>query len=89
MIRASRVSRTSRVTRTSSAPWPLIVPAKTSSPGALSTGSDSPVSGASLTSLWPDDDDPVERHLVARAHEDLVADADVVDRDLAFDAAAA
>ena len=52
-MRASVVSRRSRVTRTSSAPRPLIVPANTSSPGALSTGSDSPVTGAWLTALWP------------------------------------
>ena len=31
---------------TSSAPRPLIVPAKTSAPGVFSTGSDSPVTGA-------------------------------------------
>ena len=53
MMRASVVSRRSRVTRTSSAPRPLMVPANTSSPGALSIGSDSPVTGAWLTSLWP------------------------------------
>ena len=52
-MRASVVSRRSRVTRTSSAPRPLMVPANTSSPGALSTGSDSPVTGAWLTALAP------------------------------------
>ena len=45
-MRASVVSRRVRVTATSSAPWPLMVPAKTSSPGPLSAGSDSPVMGA-------------------------------------------
>ena len=52
-MRASVVSRRSRVTRTSSAPRPLMVPANTSSPGALSIGSDSPVTGAWLTALCP------------------------------------
>ena len=37
----------------SSAPRPLIVPANTSAPGDLSAGSDSPVTGAWFTSLWP------------------------------------
>ena len=36
----------SRVTRTSRAPWPLIVPANTSSPGVFAAVSDSPVMGA-------------------------------------------
>ena len=52
-MRASVVSRRSRVTRTSSAPRPLMVPANTSSPGAFSAGSDSPVTGAWLTALCP------------------------------------
>ena len=52
-MRARVVSRTARVTSTSSAPWPLIVPAKTSSPGARSTGNDSPVIGAWFTSDCP------------------------------------
>ena len=66
-MRASVVSRRSRVTRTSSAPRPLIVPANTSSPGALSTGSDSPVTGAWLTALVAGHDLAVERNLLARA----------------------
>ena len=53
IIRASVVSRRGRVTTTSIAPRPLIVPAKTSSPGPLSIGSDSPVTGAWLTWLSP------------------------------------
>ena len=39
---------------TSSAPSPLIVPAKTSSSGPLSTGTDSPVIGDWSTAEWPD-----------------------------------
>ena len=46
-------SRRSFETRMSSAPRPLIVPAKTSSPALLSIGSDSPVTGAWLTALTP------------------------------------
>ena len=53
MIRARVVSRRRRVTASSSAPWPLMVPANTGSPGALSIGSDSPVIGAWLTSDRP------------------------------------
>ena len=53
MIRASVESRLRCVTRTSSAPAPLIVPAKTSAPGAFATGIDSPVMGAWFTSLAP------------------------------------
>ena len=53
MILASVESRLSRVTSTSSAPRPLIVPAKTSSPAVFSTGSDSPVTGAWFTWLSP------------------------------------
>ncbi|KKL46109.1 hypothetical protein LCGC14_2348830, partial [marine sediment metagenome] len=41
------------VIKTSSAPSPLIVPAKTSSPGALNTGTLSPVIGAWFISLSP------------------------------------
>ncbi len=53
MMRASVVSRRNCVTRTSRAPRPLMLPANTSSPGPLSTGSDSPVTGAWLTALTP------------------------------------
>ena len=53
MMRASVESPRSRVTRTSSAPRPLIVPANTSSPVRFSAGSDSPVTGAWLTWLSP------------------------------------
>ena len=45
-IRARVVSVRRRVTTTTSAPWPLMVPANTSSPSPFSTGSDSPVIGA-------------------------------------------
>ena len=52
-MRASVVSSPIAVTRTSRAPVPLTVPAKTRSPAARATGSDSPVIGAWLTSLAP------------------------------------
>ena len=52
-IRASVVSARRRVTATVSAPWPLMVLANTSSPAVFSTGSDSPVIGAWLTSEVP------------------------------------
>ena len=52
-MRASVVSARRRVTATVSAPWPLIVPANTSSPSPFSTGSDSPVIGAWFTSDRP------------------------------------
>ena len=58
MIRASVVSPRRCVTRTISAPWPLMVPANTSSPGSLAAGIDSPVIGAWFTSLCPDDTTP-------------------------------
>src|SRR5579885_2438784 len=45
VIRARVVSSTNYVTRTSSSPFTLIEPAKTSAPGCLSTGMDSPVIG--------------------------------------------
>ena len=51
--RERRVADAAAWLRTSMAPWPLMVPANTSSPGCLSTGSDSPVIGAWLTSLAP------------------------------------
>ena len=54
MMRASVVSRRTVVVTNSSAPCPLIDPANTSSPCRLSTGRDSPVMGAWLTSLSPD-----------------------------------
>jgi len=53
MMRLRVLSAARRVTRTSSAPAPLIVPAKTSSPAALSTGTLSPVTGAWLTAELP------------------------------------
>ena len=47
------VSSPARVTSTSSTPVRLVVPANTSSPVALSTGSDSPVMLAWLMEPWP------------------------------------
>ena len=85
MIRASVVSRRTRVTRTSRAPRPLMVPANTSSPGALSTGIDSPVTGAWLTALCPDDNRAVERNLLARLDHDQRARGDLLDADPTLD----
>ena len=45
ITRASVLSAASRVTLTCRAPSPLTEPAKTFAPGALSTGTDSPVTG--------------------------------------------
>ncbi len=52
-MRATTVSDAARSTRTRSAPVPLRVPANTSSPGILATGSGSPVIVAWSTSLAP------------------------------------
>ncbi len=52
-MRATAVSDAARSTRTRSAPVPLRVPANTSSPGILATGSGSPVIVAWSTSLAP------------------------------------
>jgi hypothetical protein len=67
------VSAPTLVTLTSSAPVTLLVPLKTSSPTAFSTGSDSPVTLASLIVDWPLDDLAVRRNVVARQHQDHVA----------------
>src|SRR5881397_3769221 len=48
MMRASVVSDAAAVTRNSSSPVSLMVPAYTASPGALSTGMLSPVTGESI-----------------------------------------
>ena len=53
MIRASVVLLAPAVTRNSSSPVSLMVPAKTGSPAALSTGMLSPVTGAWLMVLVP------------------------------------
>ena len=54
LITRSRVrSPAARVVAIKSAPSPLTVPANTSSPGALSTGTDSPVIGAWFTAELP------------------------------------
>lgn len=53
IIRAIALSDAGRVTRTSSAPPPLIVPPNTSAPSAFGTGTLSPVSDAWSTSLRP------------------------------------
>ena len=80
MMRASVVSSPIAVTRTSSAPVPLTVPAKTRSPAARATGIDSPVIGAWLTSLGAGHDVAVERDALARADGEQVADGDRRDR---------
>ena len=53
MMRASTVSPAGLLTSNSSAPCWLMVPAKTSSPGPLSTGMLSPVMGDWSAALWP------------------------------------
>jgi hypothetical protein len=54
VMRASVVSSAALLLSTSSAPSPLIVPANTSPPGSLLTGTLSPVIGAWLTALLPE-----------------------------------
>ena len=54
------------------------MPANTSSPGALSTGSDSPVTGAWLTALVARDDVAVERNLLAGLDDDDRARRDAI-----------
>ena len=53
MMRASVVQSSSAVTSISMTPVVLSVPAKTSSPALLSCGTDSPVTGASLSEVAP------------------------------------
>ena len=53
VMRASVVSSAALVLSTSSAPSPLMVPANTSPPGSLATGTLSPVIGAWSTALVP------------------------------------
>ena len=57
-IRATTVSAAARLTRTRSAPVPLLVPANTSFPGFLAAGRGSPVMVAWSTSLEPDSTSP-------------------------------
>ena len=61
-----------------------MLPESTSSPTALSTGSDSPVSSdSSISSPSPTRTTPSAGDLVAGAQLDQVVEHDVVDRDLA------
>ena len=80
MIRASVESRRSRVTATSSAPRPLIVPANTSSPAVFSIGSDSPVTGAWFTWLSPASTRPSSGTFLTGPHQNRVTDPHVVHR---------
>ena len=63
-----------RLTLISRTPVRFCVPAKTSSPGFLSTGNDSPVMVAWLNEPWPVTDQAVRRHVVARPDADDIAD---------------
>ena len=83
-MRASVVSARRRVTATTSAPWPLMVPANTSSPSAFSTGIDSPVIGAWLTSERPVLHHAVEGDAVARPHDHQRARRHEIERDAAL-----
>ncbi len=53
-MRAMVLSCARRVTRTSSEPLPLMLPAKTLSPATFSTGNDSPVTGAWFSADSPE-----------------------------------
>ena len=79
MIRASVESRRSRVTRTSSAPRPLIVPANTSSPGLFFDGQRLAGHGRLIDVALAAGNLSVERNLLARPDDDDVADDDRVD----------
>ena len=74
-MRAITESAASRSTRTRSAPVPLRVPANTSSPGCLATGSGSPVMVAWSTSLAPSQHPSVGADALAGPDQDDVADA--------------
>ena len=80
MMWASVVSPAGLVHSTSSAPSPLIVPAKTVSPGAFVTGTLSPVIGAWLTSLVPVVTRPSSGIRLARLDDEDGADGDLARR---------
>ncbi len=85
-IRARAESRPTRVVSTTNEPDEFIVAPKTSSPGPLSTGTDSPVSIDSSTDDMPSRTTPSVGHLRARPHPDQIAHRDVLQWDLEFDA---
>ena len=60
----------------------------TASPGPFSTGRLSPVSMLSSSAERPSMIDAVDRHLLARADADQIADDDRLDRDVLLDAVA-
>ena len=78
MIRASVVSPVALVTSISSEPSPLIVPAKTSSPGFLSTGTDSPVIGAWFNGRLSREHNAIEGNTHARPGGHGVADRHLI-----------
>ena len=80
MMRASVESPRSRVTRTSSAPRPLIVPANTSSPIALLGGQRLARDRRLVDVALAGGDPAVERNLLAGPDDDDVADGDAVHR---------
>ena len=79
-MRASVVSRRCRVTATSSAPWPLMVPAKTSSPGALVDRQRFAGDRRLVDVGAARDHCAVERNLLAGADDHDRADRDAIDR---------
>ena len=85
-MRASAVSRPTRVARMTNVPVVLSVAPMTSSPGPLPAGIGSPVSIASSTADDALDDEAVDRHLVAGPDAEQVADDDRVERDVLLDA---
>ena len=78
-IWASAVSAPTFVARTTSRPPALTVAPATSSPGCFSTGTDSPVSSDWSTAERALLDDAVGRDLLARAHDEAVADGELLD----------
>ncbi len=87
-ICARAVSLPTRVASKRMAPILLSVAPITSSPGAFSTGSDSPVIIDSSTAVPPFDDHAVDRDLLARPDQDDIAPLHLIDRDVLLDALA-
>ncbi len=78
-----------RVARTTSRPPTFVVAPVTESPSATSTGTASPVSMDASTADVPETTMLFGGDLLARSHDELVADLQVFDGDLRLDAARA
>ena len=87
-ICASAVSAPTFVARNRKLPSLFMVAPMTVSPTFFSTGIDSPVSMDSSTAEGPRCTHAVDRDLLARTHDDDVADDDLLDRDVDLLAAA-